>query len=326
MLPKVSNYSKPDRGQRFFNCIPKRYFCHMKKDTALFLLFFCCYTLYTQEIRRFTVQDFDLKGPVQSCVVLTRYGKESFEFNEAGFLTKAVTRYNDQDQDLTYYQYHGGELVEKREERYRDKALDAATSLVTLYTIDVTPRRKVTENVVSYNKAFMEQREYRFSDAGRLLKVITSRKEGVDETTLVYTSHDDGHTTRTFVNGVLTKSVTTSGQESAQGPVTHIRTQVYIEGIPHQATQEVYNDADKLLSKKVLQYNEAQAAFVSEEKSRYHYDPEGLLQKVVTQTADTALVQEYHFQCDAHAAKNWVKQVITPANTYTTRSITYYTN
>ena len=39
-----------------------------------------------QEIRIFTISDFDLKGPVKSCLVSTKYGKEAYDFDKQGKL------------------------------------------------------------------------------------------------------------------------------------------------------------------------------------------------------------------------------------------------
>ncbi|MBT8313063.1 MAG: hypothetical protein KJP26_01270, partial [Maribacter sp.] len=74
----------------------------------------------SQEIRIFTTADFDLKGPVKTCLVSTKYGKETYDFDKEGKLTKSVTRYNDTDYDVTYYKYEGNELIEKRFENYRN--------------------------------------------------------------------------------------------------------------------------------------------------------------------------------------------------------------
>ena len=65
--------------------------------------FFC--NAQGQEIQIFTLADFDLKENVKFCLVSTDYGKEEYDFNKKGFLTKAVTRYNDTDYDVVYYKY-----------------------------------------------------------------------------------------------------------------------------------------------------------------------------------------------------------------------------
>lgn len=296
----------------------------MTKNYTLFVLFLFFQGLQSQEIQYFMVQDFDLKGKVKSCTVNTGYGKEYFEFNKEGVLIKAVTEYNESDQDITYYRYKGGELVEKRMESYKDKRLDAATSLVSWYTIDSLPQRRVVEKISSYDKAFLEQQDYQFDAAGRLVKIITANDGGVDETTLEYTPHEYEPTLRIFTNGILKKSIQTTEKETPDGWFRHVLTQVYMEGTPYRAIEEVYDVTGKLVLKETFQYNTAETALEFEKKKHYYYTPEGLLEKVVTQTATSEWVDTYSFQYDAHPEKNWIKQIITPANTYTTRSIMYY--
>lgn len=280
--------------------------------------------IHAQEIQRFTVRDFDLRGKVKFCLVITTYGQERFEFNEAGFLTKAVTQYNDSDQDITYYRYSGDELVEKRMESYKDRELDAATSLVSLYTIDTVPQRRVLEKIISYDKAFLEQREYLFNDADSLVKIVTFHAEGIDETTLAYTSYKQEHTKSIFSNGVLEKAIRSSKEKNTNDSVKQVLTKTYMEGMPTEATEAVYNKEGKLLSKVFFGYDEIAQEFEAGETKSYHYNLKGVLQKIVVETDSTTSVETYIFQYDAHPAKNWVKQIIIPANTYITRSITYY--
>src|SRR5690606_8370659 len=156
------------------------------------LLFFLALGLHDQEIQLLALEDFDLKGRVKSCLVVTPYGRETFEFNPDGLLTKAITRYNDLDQDITDYKFVGGELVERRTESYKNDVLDESTSMANFYTIDTTGPRKVTEKIISYDKQFLEKQEYQYDDRNRLTRIMTSNVDGVDETTFEYGQHRDG--------------------------------------------------------------------------------------------------------------------------------------
>src|SRR5690606_14199878 len=98
------------------------------------IFFFMALGLHSQEIQIFNTGDFDLKGKVKSCLVITPYGRETFEFSPEGLLTKTVTQYNEQDQDIAYYLFRDGELVEKRMESYKNNILDEATSMANFYT------------------------------------------------------------------------------------------------------------------------------------------------------------------------------------------------
>ena len=296
----------------------------IKNYTALFFLSFLLASgLRCQEIQLFKVQDFDLNGKVKSCLVITDYGRESFEFNKEGILTKTVTQYNDTDQDITYYKYENGELMEKRMESYKNNVLDASTSMANFYEIDTVPQRKVLEKIISYDKEFLEQQEYVYDDEGRLAKIITSNPEGVDETTFEYTPYKNELTTSTFTNGILEKTVRTSERKGPKGIQEVILTKEYIDGEPNIATEEVFNAENNLVTSEFFQYDVDEKEFVSQEKLFYHYS-NGVLDKVVTKKVNTESVENYIFQFDNNEEKNWVKKIITPDNTYTTRVITYY--
>ena len=120
--------------------------------TLIFLTIVC--TIQGQEIQLFTLEDFDLRNEVKFCLVSTDYGKEEYDFNKKGFLTKSVTRYNDTDYDVVHYKYEEGDLIEKRSESYRDNAFDPSTSIAHFYEIDSTDNLKIQERIFSYDKEF----------------------------------------------------------------------------------------------------------------------------------------------------------------------------
>ncbi|MDC6364482.1 MULTISPECIES: hypothetical protein [Flavobacteriaceae] len=290
------------------------------------LLVFSLWTvtgLRSQEIQILKLQDFDLNGKVKSCLVSTDYGKELFEFTKDGFLTKTVTQYNDSDQDITYYKYDGGELVEKRMESYKNNVLDASTSMANFYSIDTVPNRKISEKIISYDKEFLEQQEYQFDETGRLTKIITSNADGVDETTFEYAPYKNELTKSIFINGVIEKSIRTSEKKTSKGPLKIVLTKEYIDGMSNKATEEIFNVQGKLISQELFSYDMINKKFVSDTKKIMYYK-DGILGKVVTKTENTESVEEYIFQFDNNKNKNWVRKIVTPDNSYTSRSLTYY--
>ncbi len=291
--------------------------------TLLSFSFLHIFGLHSQDVQIFTVEDFDLVGKVKSCLVITDYGREMFEFNKNGTLTKTITQYNDTDQDITYYKYKEGELVEKRMESYKNNILDESTSMANFYTIDTVPNRKVVEKIVSYDKQFLEQQVYLYGEEGKLQKMVSSNIDGVDETTFEYTPFKDEVTVSTYTNGILEKSVRTSQRKGPKGTQKSVLTKEYIDGEPNRATEEVYNDKGKLVTSEDFLYSVEEKEFVSQKKQFYHYK-EGVLDRVVTKTLTTESISNYIFQFDSHTPKNWVKQIVTPNNTYTTRVIKYY--
>nr|WP_297787860.1 hypothetical protein [uncultured Allomuricauda sp.] len=297
----------------------------MKKHYTILLLFsfFHIVGMWSQEFQIFTVEDFDLKGEVKSCLVTTDYGKELFEFDREGVLTKTVTQYNDTDQDITYYKYNDGELVEKRMESYKNNVLDESTSMANFYEIDTVPNRKVIEKIISYDKQFLEQEQYHYDDDGKLIRVVSSNGEGVDETTLDYSQVKNELTVSTFTNGILQKAVRTSTKNGPNGAQEVILTKEYIDGEPNTALEEVFNSDGKLVTSEDFLYELAEKEFVSQKK-RFYYYSEGVLSKVVKKTVNTESTDKYIFQFDSHEPSNWVKQIVTPGNTYITRTIKYY--
>ncbi len=295
----------------------------MLRSTLTILSLFQVAGIWSQEVKIFSLTDFDLKGKVKSCLVITDYGRELFEFNEEGILTKTITQYNETDQDITYYKYNQGELVEKRMESYKNNALDESTSMANFYTIDTVPTRKVVEDIVSYDKQFLEREEYQYDDQGNLVRIISSNVDGVDETTFQYTPFKNELTVSTFTNGILEKSVRTSEKKSAKGTHKVVLTKEYLDGEPNRATEEVFNENGHLLTTEDFLYDIGQKEFVSQKKYFYSYK-DGVLDKVTTKTLNTEAVDSYIFQFDNHSPKNWVKQIVTPDNTYTTRVIKYY--
>lgn len=295
----------------------------MLRSTLTILSLFQVVGIWAQEVKIFSLTDFDLKGKVKSCLVITDYGRELFEFNEEGILTKTITQYNDTDQDITYYKYKQGELVEKRMESYKNNTLDESTSMANFYTIDTVPTRKVVEDIVSYDKQFLEREEYQYDDQGNLVRIISSNVDGVDETTFQYTPYKNELTVSTFTNGILEKSVRTSEKKSAKGVYKVVLTKEYLDGEPNRATEEVFNENGLLLTSENFLYDIGQKEFVSQKKYFYHYK-DGVLDKLTTKTLNTEAVDSYIFQFDNHTPKNWVKQIVTPDNTYTTRVIKYY--
>ena len=297
----------------------------MKRHYAIFLFisFLQILGIWSQEMQIFTVEDFDLKGKVKSCLVSTDYGKELFEFNEDGMLVKTVTQYNDTDQDITYYKYDNGELVEKRMESYKNNILDESTSMANFYEIDTVPSRKVIEKIISYDKQFLEQEQYHYDKEGKLVRIISSNGDGVDETTFEYSEIKNEHTVSTFTNGILQKSVRTSTKNGPNGNQKVELTKEYIDGEPNTAIEEVFNSEGNLVTSEDFLYDMVEKEFVSQKK-RFYYYTDGILSKVVKKTVNTESADKYIFQFDNHVPSNWVKQIVTPGNTYTTRIIEYY--
>ena len=281
--------------------------------------------LYAQEIRVFTSLDFDLNGPVKSCLVSTDYGKEEYNFNKNGLLTKSVTRHNDSDYDVTYYKYSGGELIEKRLENYRDNTFDSSTSIANFYEIDSIPNRKVIEKIVSYDKEFLDQYEYIYDLDGRLEQINRNNKDGIDKTDIEYNSLKGEDTKTFYLNGVILESVRTSKKKAKDKSVQKVvLTKKFLRGDPSTALEETFDLEGILVEKTIFYFNQKKKQFVPEETITYSYNTLGMISMEQIKKEGREETKEYIYQFDNGEDGNWIKQIITPDNTYKTRKITYY--
>jgi hypothetical protein len=304
----------------------------MKNYLAHFLLCTCIVIgvvfptgLSAQEIKVFSVQDFDLNGPVKSCLVATDYGKEEYDFNEEGLLTKAVTRYSDTDYDITIYKLDGSELMEKRLENYRDGVFVKNTSIANLYELDTTDGKKITEKIISYNKEFLDQYEYSYGEDGKLSTIKRTNDSGIDETALKYEVYKGELTTTYYLNDIIFKSIRTSKIKGKDNTIHKlILTKEFLEGLPQKALEQTYDSNTKLVSEKKFIYNDGQKTFIPTESIIYSYNDKGMLTSQKTIKGKSVTVQEFIYQYDSHDSGNWIKQIITPDNTYKTRKIKYY--
>lgn len=292
-------------------------------STFIYIAWLVSSGLSAQEIKIFNTQDFDLKGAVKSCLVITDYGKEEFDFNEDGLLTKAVTRYNDADYDITLYKLKGDQLLEKRVENYRDGKFVRNTSIANLYQRDTTQGLKITEKVISYNSEFLDQYEYAYDDSGKLTSIWRTNDKGIDQTTVVYEENKTESTETYYLNDVIYKSIRTSVPQHNKSLKTTLIKE-FLEGEPQFAMEQTFNGDDKLISKINFTYSDAKKSFVPQESVFYIYGPQGSLISQKTQRDGATKVKEYLYQYDNEEKGNWVKQIVTPDNTYTTRKITYY--
>lgn len=281
--------------------------------------------LQGQEIQIFNLEDFDLKGNVKSCLVSTDYGKEEYDFNKKGFLTKSVTRYNDQDYDAVYYKYSNGELLEKRSESYRNGVFDASTSIAHFYEIDSTDNLKIQERIFSYEKAFLDEYIYGYDEFGDLISIQRTNNNGTDVTLIEHKKFKGENTVTYLLNDAPVKSIRTSTLKPINKAAQRIvLTKEYLNGEENDAYEEVYSMDGKLMAQQEFEYNVEAKKFEPTTRTSYEYDEKGMLISEVAKRGAGIIKKEYIYQYDKKIEGNWIKQIVTPDNTYTTRKITYY--
>ncbi len=278
-----------------------------------------------QEIRLFRVQDFNLNGAVKSCMVITNYGKEEYQFNRQGILTKAITRYNEGDYDITLYKIKDTVLLEKRLENYRDGVFVPNTSIANLYAIDTTDGKKITERIISYNKEFLDQYEYGYDEEGKLITIKRINDRGIDETIITYEENNGELTETHYLDEVILKSIRTSVREGDKlSKQKIILTKEFLEGEPYKALEQTFNSRGNLLSEINFTFNRAKNSFEPIENKTYEYNLQGDLIAEKVKSGKSNMEKNYHYQYDGGEKKNWIRQIVTPNNTYTSRKIQYY--
>lgn len=282
------------------------------------------YFSYGQKAKIFTISDFDLSGNVKTCFVLADYGKEEFNFNKQGLLTKLITRYNENDYDITYYKYVNEAINEKRVEVYRDGVFDKQLSIANIYSQDSIPNgKKITEKIISYTKEFLDQYEYSYDVNDKLIHINRNDGRGIENTKISY-EEVQGETTITYItDGVLEKTIRTSAQKNATNQKV-VLTKQYFEGKLNTAIEQVFNKKDKLISEQKFIYDDTLNSFVPNEVNLFTYNTLGMLIESKTKKDKKEVIKKYIYQYDNGEKGNWIKQITTPDNTYITRKISYY--
>ena len=280
---------------------------------------------FAQEPRLFTRDDFDLKGAVKNCLVITSYGQEEFEFNQAGLLTKSITRFSEEDYSVTYYKYLDSLLAEQRNENYSQGQLNEATSIAHFYDLDTTANKKITERIFSYQKEFLDQYEYYYDEEDRLIRIIRSNEEGVDETEVSYSIFKEEETITYAVNGVIQKSIRKSVKQKGTPNERYLElTKEFLGGQPSRAV-EVEMDAGKYVrTSKEYYFDPGKNEFVLRQRTDFEYDEEGNLSSETVLLGMAKSGKSYIYQFDGSEFNNWIKQIVTPDNNYKTRRIKYF--
>ncbi len=278
-----------------------------------------------QEPQIFTRENFDLKGPVKTCQLITSYGSEEFEFDENGRLNKLTTRFGQDDYNVIYYKYGDSTLLESRHENYVQGQLDEATSIAHLYRLDTLPSKKITERIFSYQKDFIDQYEYYYDASGRLSRIVRSNEEGVDETDVSYSSYKEEETVEHRINGVIQKSVRTSYKNKGTPEERKLVLQKeFLNGEPLKAVEEVTDSSNRLKERLEYRFDAKKNQFAMLQKTVYEYDDQGHLESETTTLGRAKSSKTYIHQFDGTEHANWIKQIITPDNTYKTRKISYF--
>ena len=105
-------------------------------------------------------------------------------------------------------------------------------------------------------------------------------------------------------------------------PLKSVTIKKYFEGEPNTAVEKVFNSYGKISAETQLTYDVDLKEFVPSATIVHKYGPTGVVETTTTKKGKNVVTEEYLYQFDSFG--NWVKQIVTPANTYKTRKIKYY--
>ena len=279
-----------------------------------------------QDIAVLKLEDFDLRGKVKSCTVINSYGKEVFQFDENGRLISSQTQYSEEDTHWVSYTYQNGFLTEKRSEHYVGGQMDKEQSIINLYQIDTLETGvRITEKIVSFNKAFLEQIVYTLDQEGRTTLIQKLHADAVDEIKVSRTNTKAGTITEYVLNGAIQKWIRERYVgESKQEGIREVLTREYFNEEPYLATEERFSPDGTKLSSEQFIYDDSVQKYIPEEKHEYIYSEDQLLKGERITFRKSSTERQFVFQYDSNTPANWVKKIVLPDNNYTSRIIEYY--
>lgn len=269
--------------------------------------------------------DYDLNGPVKKCTVLTSYGKEIYQFTTDGKLKQLISYFDAHNYQQISYTFKDGRVVERRIEFYDMGELEKSSSVINVYQYVDTPMLQ-KEIIADYNGYTLENITYSYDSLQRItsLKKLTNR--GLS--TLYYRRKIDSlgvHKTAIFADSILKKTIdsipSTVLNSDAQTSVTTI---TYLDGFEDSAELKKYNDKGWVMYlKNDLYLTDSERWYTSKEEENF-YNAKGQIIEKITKEGTTSFKQKFVYQTDGTNYENWVKKIVMPNMTYTTRIIEYY--
>ena len=304
----------------------------------LFLFFVnSCNLLNSQELNLITLKDYDLKGKVQHCIVSADYGNEEFYFNEDDLLTKAITRYGEEDYTITVYVIKDKALIQKNIEVYNDGKLDKAVSLAHAYEIRINLQGKnITERIVNFKNELFDTYKYIYDRDNRLIKITRNNDKGISETDIVYET--DG-------NGEVIKEVHLAGLDTIkvikklipkidhkEGAYEELKA-MYTNNQPDMAHLRFIDSTGKVKYEEKLQAGSKNPyRYYSKTKKTYVYNENGDVIEEKEFQKGTLLsksIYEYQYEDvgkDSEKPVNWIRKTEKKSGNSITREIQYFSD
>jgi YD repeat-containing protein len=273
-------------------------------------------------------EDYQLKGPVKKCTVLTSYGKEVFEFNRKGWLERITSFFNETDYHITNYIYSNSGIKERRIEYYEGGIIDREASIANFYQKDSVSSKIISENVVDYTGNLIEQKSYVYDSLSRVKTIYKRSPQGRFTTQISYSKDSLGSTfiTAYYLDSIINKKVfITLPKKNDKEIYTHV-TKQFLDSEPVEESFVLINEKDEVTLRETSFYDPEKESWVLNSSIRYRYDSKGKVVEQKTQQGNSLFTQQYTYQVDGTPYSNWIKQIILPNLTYTTRIVEYFTD
>lgn len=184
----------------------------------------------------------------------------------------------------------------------------------------------MVEKIVSYEKELIEENRYFFNENDTLTRMLKIGTDGTDEITFNYRKEEGKTLVVQNLNGVIFKTEETQWTPTEKDSLSKktVIAHEYINGEPSTRSKEISGPKGNLVFSSKSIYDGPTKKWILQKEQYFTYDDNGILSQCSEKQGGLSSVKEYIYQFDGSKANNWIKEIITPDNTYKSRKITYY--
>lgn len=310
----------------------KKYFS-LFASIIIYIILFNNGFLYAQNINPMSLKDFNLKGPVEHCILSADYGNEEFYFDKDGSLYRMITRYGENDYTITIYSLSGENIIQKNIEVYNNGKLDKSVSLAHAYEIRINSKgTSITERIVNFKSEQLDTYQYDYNTDKRLIKIIRNNKKGIEETNIHYELEDDLVKREIYLSGADTvKVIKRLEPKIPHGKGAYEKLEIfYNNSIPDVANLKFIDSIGKVKFEETLTAgNKNPYRFYSKNKKTFIYNEYGDVVEEKSfnkKVLMSKVVYEYEYEAnkDPEIPLNWLRKTDKYAKNTITREIVYY--
>jgi hypothetical protein len=269
--------------------------------------------------------DYGLNGPVKKCTVLTSYGKELYSFTRDGKLEQLISFYDENNYQQISYTYNDSLLVERRIELYEAGQLDQEASVINIYQNDSTAILK-REVIVDYKGRTLEELNFSYDSLHQLIEIKKLTKNGQLTTQFSRLKDSLGHyKTTVLIDSVVKRQIDSIPALSMElDSLINVRNVYFLDGIEDRAETVKYDHRANVVYLKNELYLLDSNQWYVEKEEEFEFNEKDQMIKKITKEGTTTFTQNFVYQTDGTQYQNWVKQIVMPNMTYTTRIIEYF--